>query len=93
MIIDPKGVIGEPAYEVAAFIRNPIPELLALPNVKAVISHRISTFARFFALDERRIAQWCFVQAVLAHVWTIEDNSGDPRYFMNLTEIFDALHV
>ena len=28
LVIDPKGVIGEPAYEVAAFIRNPIPELL-----------------------------------------------------------------
>ena len=27
IVIDPKGVIGEPAYEVAAFIRNPIPEL------------------------------------------------------------------
>jgi streptomycin 6-kinase len=28
LVIDPKGVIGESAYEVAAFIRNPIPELL-----------------------------------------------------------------
>jgi streptomycin 6-kinase len=28
LVIDPKGVIGEPAYEVAAFIRNPIPELM-----------------------------------------------------------------
>ena len=26
LVIDPKGVIGEPAYEVAAFIRNPMPE-------------------------------------------------------------------
>jgi len=26
--IDPKVVIGEPAYEVAAFIRNPMPALL-----------------------------------------------------------------
>lgn len=25
VVIDPKGVIGEPAYEVAAFIRNPMP--------------------------------------------------------------------
>ena len=26
LVIDPKGVMGEPAYEVAAFIRNPMPE-------------------------------------------------------------------
>lgn len=28
LVIDPKGVVGEPAYEVAAFIHNPMPELL-----------------------------------------------------------------
>src|SRR5690606_23152783 len=28
VVIDPKGFIGDPVYEVAAFIRNPIPDLL-----------------------------------------------------------------
>ena len=38
VVIDPKGVIGEPAYEIAAFIRNPIPELLTLDNLSAEAS-------------------------------------------------------
>jgi len=31
---------------------------------------------------------WCFVQAVLAWVWSIEDGL-DESYFKQLTEIFD----
>ncbi|HEU5102244.1 MAG TPA: aminoglycoside phosphotransferase family protein, partial [Roseiflexaceae bacterium] len=32
LAIDPKGIVGEPAYEVGALLRNPLPQLLELPN-------------------------------------------------------------
>jgi streptomycin 6-kinase len=86
IVIDPKGVIGEPAYEVAAFIRNPIPELLALNNAVTVISDRITRFAEILEIPERRILDWCYVQAVLAWAWALEDG-GDGSYFKQLTEI------
>ena len=41
LVIDPKGVIGEPAYEVAAFIRNPIPELLNHADAPNIIHNRV----------------------------------------------------
>jgi len=89
LIIDPKGVIGESAYEIAAFIRNPIPELLSLPNAKAIITHRIKTFSQLLKLDEQHILQWCFVQAVLCQIWALEDNNTEQlSYFKRLTEIF-----
>ena len=88
IVIDPKGVIGEPAYEVAAFIRNPIPELLVLNNVVNLISHRITRFSEILEIPERRILDWCYVQAVLAWTWALEDGS-DESYFRQLTEIFD----
>ncbi|MGM9451961.1 aminoglycoside phosphotransferase family protein [Legionella bozemanae] len=87
IVIDPKGVIGEPAFEVAAFIRNPIPELLAQKNAANVISHRIARFAAVLELPEQRILNWCFVQAVLSWVWAIEDGC-DEAYFKQLTEFF-----
>ncbi|HHT9168475.1 TPA: aminoglycoside phosphotransferase family protein [Legionella pneumophila] len=87
IVIDPKGVIGEPAYELAAFIRNPIPELLAQKNAANIISQRIARFAAILELPEQRILDWCFVQAVLAWVWAIED-SCDESYFKQLTEFF-----
>ena len=93
VVIDPKGVIGEPAYEVAAFIRNPIPELLTRAEAPNIIQGRIARFAEALEMSERRIIDWCFVQAVLAWVWALED-SCDTTYFEQLTKIFDKVdHV
>lgn len=80
VVIDPKGVIGERAYEVCAFIRNPIPELLAQEDARFIIQHRIQAFSKMLNIDEKRICQWCFVQAVLCWVWSLEDGL-DPGYF------------
>lgn len=73
VVIDPAGILGEKAFEVAAFIRNPIPELLNHADAPNIIQGRVSHFAEALELPERRIAEWCFVQAVLAWVWALED--------------------
>ena len=38
LVLDPKGVIGEPAYELAYFIRNPIPELLYNESARHIVN-------------------------------------------------------
>lgn len=88
MVIDPKGVIGEPAYEVAAFIRNPMPELLTHENAPNIIHNRITRLAGLLELPSQRILDWCFVQAVLSWAWAIEDGCDDI-YSKNLTEFFE----
>ena len=90
VVIDPKGVIGEPAYEVAAFIRNPIPELLNHADVPNIILNRITYFAKIIQLPSQRILDLCFVQAVLAWAWALEDGC-DMSYFEQLAKIFDTL--
>lgn len=89
-VIDPKGVIGEPAYEVAAFIRNPMQELLYQADAPTVIHNRVTHFVKIMELPSQRILDWCFVQAVLAWAWALEDDC-DTRYFEQLTKIFDTL--
>lgn len=89
LVIDPKGVIGEKAFEVAAFIRNPMPELLNHTDAPNIIHHRITRFAELLQLSKQRIIDWCFVQAVLSWLWAIEDNV-DTNYFTSLTKIFDS---
>jgi streptomycin 6-kinase len=79
----------EPAYEVAAFIRNPIPELLNHADAPNIIHNRVTRFAEALELSERRIIDWCFVQAVLAWVWALEDGCDDT-YFKNLTKFFES---
>ena len=85
-VIDPQGVIGEPAYEVAVFIRNPIPNLLDSPQALHIITQRIALFARLLKIEEERILQWCFVQAVLGWIWALEDGI-DVSYFKRLTHM------
>lgn len=90
VVIDPKGVIGESAYEVAAFIRNPMPELLTHDDAPNIIHNRVTRFAELLELPSQRIIDWCFVQAVLAWAWALEDGC-DTNYFEQLTKIFDTL--
>jgi streptomycin 6-kinase len=104
MVIDPKGVIGELAYEVAAFIRNPpsllrsygvlspMPELLSADNAVEMIQNRIAMFANLLELTPERILDWCFVGSVLSWSWNIQDNL-DTSYFEKLTKIFDDISI
>ena len=90
LVIDPKGIIAEPAYEVATFIYNPINELINTDSAKDIIKKRITTFAKLLNLPETKIANWCFVKVVLGWIWNIEDNL-DPDCFEKLAGSFDEL--
>jgi streptomycin 6-kinase len=72
LAIDPKGVVGELAYEVGAALRNPC-ERPALYGAPATIRNRVDHFARALHLDPWRILGWAFAQAVLAALWELED--------------------
>lgn len=91
-VIDPKGVIGEVAYDVGCFIRNPLKDLPNHPDCLRIIMNRVNGFSRQLHLDADRILKWCFIQSVLAVVWALEDNT-DPTNFQDLIAIFDKLMV
>lgn len=90
--IDPKGIIGEPAYEVGAFIRNPMPNLLRSPKAHKIIAHRIKLFSTQLALSERRIKDWSYVQAVLAACWAEEDGS-DFLPWLRCAELLGSVDI
>lgn len=70
--IDPKGVVGEWEYEVAALLRNPVehPELFA--NV-AIINRRLEILTSILPLNHSRILRWSYAQSILSALWDIED--------------------
>ncbi|MDR3550474.1 MAG: aminoglycoside phosphotransferase family protein [Candidatus Babeliales bacterium] len=74
LAIDPKGVIGEPAFEVCAFIRNPYPEQL---KPKELLAHRIELFAQGLAIDKQRLHEWLYVRVVLDACWSINEGPYD----------------
>ena len=76
MAIDPQGVIGEAAYEVGAFLRNPAPAVFDWPDLARRQRERIFAFSDQLGIPHQRIAGWGFSQAVLSAIWSIEDHGG-----------------
>jgi streptomycin 6-kinase len=76
LVIDPKGVIGELAYETGASLRNP-GQARDLYNDPRTIAARVRIFAETLDLPEERILRWAFAQAVLSVLWHVEDEDDD----------------
>lgn len=78
LAFDPKGVIGEPAYEMGAVLRNPTenPERFA---VRAILETRAQIASDRRGLDCKRVLAWAFAQAVLSAVWSLEDGQDPER--------------
>ena len=75
--IDPHGVVGELAYEVGAFIRNPFPEIIQHEENKVIIEKRVRLFSAQLSLDVQRVLKWSYVQSILAACWALQDNQQD----------------
>ncbi len=89
--IDPKGVVGESAYEVGAFIRNPFPELLQQKNAAAIMQQRLELFSQLLRIEYQRLLTWSYVQAVLAACWAIDDGQPDPLMALAEAKILAGL--
>jgi streptomycin 6-kinase len=74
LAIDPKGIVGEPAYELGALLRNPFPQIFSRPDAQEVTARRVDQFAEILELDRQRINGWGIAQAVLSAWWDYEDH-------------------
>ncbi|WP_394822938.1 aminoglycoside phosphotransferase family protein [Pendulispora albinea] len=79
--IDPKGVIGEPAFETAVFLHDPIPEFITWPGWERLLQRRMAQLADELALDRERIRGWAIAQSVLSALWFIEDDDEDGHRY------------
>lgn len=73
LAIDPKGIVGEPAFDVGAMLHNPA-GLLERPNPGKLLERRISILSEELGLEKSRVRGWGFAQSVLAAYWSLEDN-------------------
>ena len=88
--IDPKGVIGEAAYETGAMLRNP-GEDPAIYADATVIDRRVSIITERLGLDRRRILAWNFAQIVLSQIWMIQDGYDLSPGAFQIIETFAKL--
>jgi streptomycin 6-kinase len=87
-IIDPSGVIGDPAYEIASFMINPIDRIWKCENAVAIIQNRIEKFSSLLNVDPQRILQWTFLKSMLCWIWTLETPDKDRS---ELAMLFDKI--
>lgn len=76
LVVDPKGVVGESAYETAAAIRNPA-EFYPFQLDSVFMARRVAIFAERLEVDRQRILGWFIGQTVLSACWLIEDGESE----------------
>jgi streptomycin 6-kinase len=75
LAIDPKGLVGNRAYDVTPAMLNPdIPKLGRHPDLARILERRASIFSEMLDLDKREVLSWTFVQYVLGTIWSLEDH-------------------
>lgn len=91
LAIDPKGLVGEPAYEAGALLRNPLPSLLAWHGLSHTLTRRVEILAEELKLDKARLRGWAVAQAVLAAWWSFEDNEDDWKDWIICAENLSSI--
>jgi streptomycin 6-kinase len=71
LAIDPKPVVGEPAFDVASLLRDRRAQLLAADQPSSVLARRIAQLAELLGLDRERVRGWGTVHAL---AWGIEED-------------------
>ena len=79
LAVDPQGVVGEPAFEAAALLRNPLAHVRNWPDLAPRTARRLDILAERTGLDRQRLAGWALAGAVLSAWWNVEDHGRfDP---------------
>jgi len=90
LAIDPKGIVGEPCYEVGAWMRNPTGHLLS-SDLSHRLARRVDILVEELGFDRQRIIGWSVAQAVLSAWWSVEDSDGRLEGWEEAIEVAKTL--
>jgi streptomycin 6-kinase len=87
LAIDPKGLVGEPCYEVGDVFRNRIDELYEATDPVRAMRRRVEMLADLTGFDRERIRLWALAQAVLSEIWTADDPSRSANVDLRAAQL------
>ncbi len=76
LVIDPKPLAGEPAFDTGHLVRSLLPERIDARETARLIT----TIAERLELPARRVAEWIVVRSVDNALWAISTGRGDYRW-------------
>ena len=77
LVIDPKPLAGDPAYEVGPLLGNRWDEAMAATSPRQALLDRLFTVVDVAGLDEDRVRDWIVVREVCNVLWTYEEHLRD----------------
>lgn len=89
VVIDPKGVLGDPAYDVANLFLNPVSHPAVVQDADR--ARRVQrTVAEALDLCPHRVMCFAFVHATTAALWAEQDGQ-DPRFALTMADVLSPL--
>lgn len=74
LALDPKGLVGDPGYEIGPWIANRIPDEMDAAPARRTMGRLLDQLAEALPYDRARLADWAFAQFVLSAWWSYEDH-------------------
>lgn len=69
LAIDPKPLVGDPAFDLAWLVRDRLETLVAMPGSQAAARRRVTKLSDALEVDRDRVRGWALFRAVEAGVW------------------------
>lgn len=90
LAIDPKGYVGDPAFDTGALLRNLWRDRCHILDPAARLRRRIDQMSDELDLERSRIHRWGVAQAVLSVWWSYEDGDTDWAGSLDIAELIAA---
>jgi streptomycin 6-kinase len=91
LAIDPKGVIGEPAWEAGPLLMNILPSPPDPRVMRSILTRTVDQLAHELKMDRARLAACAMVRLVLSAFWTVEDHGYDWEDVIAATQILENM--
>jgi streptomycin 6-kinase len=94
LAVDPKGYVGDPAYDGGTLLKSRAPALLGSSDLRGAIPRALDVFSDAAELDRERVRRWAQLHAVQAAFWGRRHGFRMARsgaFRTTIVELADAL--
>jgi streptomycin 6-kinase len=91
LAIDPKGIVGDPGFETAAFMNNPLGRMESWSDPARYFLRRADILAERLEYPRERILGWTFIQAILSVCWELEAGTDSYGSWVARAEVLATL--
>lgn len=92
LAIDPKGIVGPPAYDVSNLLRNPF-DLHTRPDLASLLARRVAILAEMLPFSRAEICGWGVAQSVLSAWWDFEDFGRVDQHVLHIAHLLNTLRA